>query len=430
MAATGYTKAGADAKFVSQTSRAKHAPALGAYFLEAEGAVGDGTTNDQPAMAATCTAAAAGRGKVYPDPSKTYGLGTHVTVPANTHIVGGAFKALASSTSRAFLIQNVSDVTLENVTVDLNKSATANGGANTNQQGVYVSNTTGTMARIRLDGVTVKNGHQRGIHVATSGAANAITDLTIDRCTVSDVSGNAVHISATGNADKTTPSTSRRIKVTRCTITNPGLVGVQVQGCSDVDISDNTLDGGGVATSHGIVLSTSGSTSHVTDFTITRNRVTGFATAARWGIVVSVDSKRFTIAGNIVRACTGGITVDPENGGAVGVRVQVDGAVTGNTVTASVGSTGSHGIHARLCEHLSISGNTSRGNAGAGVLIANAFGCAVTGNVLSGNGTYGVQVSGTDAGTGGHWVGPNALNGNTSGAASFTATPVANTIYA
>lgn len=421
------TLAEAGTSYVSRATRPQHAPALGVYFPEAEGAVGDGAANDQPAWNAALLAAA-GKGKVYGDPSKTYALGTHVTVPALSHIVGGNFRCLASSVSRAFLVQNVSDVVIEEVVIDLNKAATTNQANVNQQQGIYLSATTATMSRIRIERVTVKNGWQRGIHAAAT-SPHAFTDVTVDRCIVTDCGDNGIQLSAQGQADKT-PSLSRRIKVTDCTLRNHGNVGIQVTGMSFVDVVGNVVDGGGVSAQSGIVFSSSGTNSHVTDFVCSGNKVTGHTSALRWGIVASVDCTRFVITGNEVRGCTGGITVDPENGAALGVRVDVSAAVSGNVITGSVGSTASHGINARMCEHLAVSGNVSKGNAGSGIALSNAYACSIIANTCNANGVYGVAVQGTNAGTGGHHVGPNAAQGNTSGASSFSATPIANTVYA
>ena len=401
-----------DSGYVSRSSLA--------FNVADYGAVGDGVRDDTAAIAAALTAAA-GKGMVYLQSGKTYATSSQLTVPARSRIGGGGtIKALAAHTGRLLLVQDVSDVTIEDVTLDLNKAATTNGADVNNQQGIYLHATATTVARITIRDVTVKNGWQRGIH-AKAETGYTFTDVTVDRCTITDCGGNGVQLSALGQADKT-PSASRRIAVTRNILRSDGNVGIQVTGMSQVDVSHNVIDGGGIAAASGIVFSSSGTNSHVTDFTCTDNKVTGHTAASQWGIVASVDCTRFVIANNTVYACTGGITIDPENSGAPGVRVDCDAAVVGNAVR---GSTGSHGFNVRMCENVTITGNISSANTLAGIAISSALGVAVAGNTCNDNGTYGVAVYGTAAGSGGHAIGPNTALGNTTAARYSDGPPVA-----
>jgi parallel beta-helix repeat protein len=406
-----------------QITRTSHMPALGMYFPEAEGAAGNGTTDDATAIQAALDAAgAAGNGaRVIFAPGKTYALGSQITVPANVRIEGRAtLRMLASATSRAILVQNVSNVQIADLTIDLNKTATTNGGSTTNQQGIYVSVTNMDISSISIRDVKVINGWQRGIAAAAS-SGHAMTDLTIENCTVSEVGGVGIFVSANGNTDKVTASMSRRINVRGCTMTGSTGSGIQLYGVSSVDVSNNFLEGS-ASTGHGIVFSTSGSGVQVTDFTCTDNKISGYTTTSSWGIVVSNSCTRFTLTGNQIDSCAGGITIDVEDGSAPGVLVNAAAAVSANTVSRSQSS---HGINARVCSNLSISGNSSNNNALAGIAVTNAYGVIVSGNTCNGNSKYGIAIYGTDSGTGGHMIGPNVVRDNTSGELGNSNPPIA-----
>lgn len=419
-------------QFPPRVNPVQHAPALNMWFPEAEGAKADGTTDDAAAInAAIVKASAAGNGaRVVLAAGKTYAIGSRISAKANVRIEGAAtIKLLGSCTTQAILVQNVSAVRMSDFTIDLNRAdpttnptGTANGGATTNQQGILVSATTVPMFIIKISNVAVKNGWQRGIAAASANASFSISDLTVDDCTISTVGDVGIFVSCVGNTDRVTPSTSQRIKVRGNTITGDGKGGIQVIGCSYVDVLNNTLDGTGSA-GHGIAFSTSGATGQVTDFTCSGNKVKNYTGTGKWGILASNNCKRFTIASNPgVVGNTGGISIDPEDSANLGVIVDVAATVFANTVS---GSLNGHGINSRICKNLAISGNSSSGNNGSGIVVSNGYGCTVSSNTANGNAAYGVSIVGTNAGTGGHTVGPNATVDNVIGSVHTDATPVA-----
>lgn len=82
---------------IDRSTRTAHAPALGVFFPEAEGAVADGVTNDSAAIAAATTAAGT-TGSVAFRAGAVYGIGAQVAIAAGArwHGNGATLKAVAS----------------------------------------------------------------------------------------------------------------------------------------------------------------------------------------------------------------------------------------------------------------------------------------------------------------------------------------------
>lgn len=392
---------------------------------------------DQGAAIQACLDAANTRGGAIVELTEgvTYSITTALKPKSNTKIVGrGTLKAVGSLTTYLMLVQNVSNVSLNDFTIDMNKAdpttnpnGTTNQNSNATQQGIYVSQTSATVggSNIRINGVTVKNGWQRGIAVVASGS-NVLTDIFITDCVITNCSERGIYVTAKGNADLTTPSTSRRIRILRNTISGVGNVGIQVVGCSYVWVNDNVLDGAG-STSSGIVFSTTGSTSLVTDFECSGNKIIGYITtspATVWGIVVSVNCVRFSVADNVINGCAGGISCDVTDAANPDAVVNTNGVVSGNSVSGSIGN---HGININRCGNLSLVGNSFVGNANSiacGIAVSNSAYCTISGNTCNNNGRYGIAIYGTNAGTGGHTIGPNTLVGNGTAAFSSSNPPI------
>jgi len=81
---------------LNAASRTKHAPSIGEFYPEAEGAVGDGSTNTQPAFTNAITAAA-GKGAVDLIDGGSYALASLLSVPAGTYIRAKGGAALTSA---------------------------------------------------------------------------------------------------------------------------------------------------------------------------------------------------------------------------------------------------------------------------------------------------------------------------------------------
>lgn len=386
---------------------------------EDEGARGDGVTDD---LAAFITVTGFANAHITLEPGKTYRISNSLSLSSNTVIDGNGatIKLLASATGRAFLIQNKSNVTIRNLTIDMDKTETANGGTVNNQQGIYIN---GNVSHITLDNVTVINSWWRGI-AAVGSTGQVLSDITIQHCTVNNVGENGITISSQGNADLVSPSASRGFVIRDCTVTGTMSNGIQCWGVSDVTVKDNFLDGQNVATGHGIVFSTSGTTNYVTDFTCTGNKIRNFVATspqAKWAIAVSVNCKRFSVADNVINHCAGGITVDVEDSAAPNQQVNVIGTVKGNS---SCGATVNHGINTNCATHLTISGNTCQGNALDGIALSNSAYCTIGDNTCNDNGQYGIAIFGTNAGTGGHRVGVNIGHNCPSGVYNTPTCPI------
>jgi hypothetical protein len=377
--------------FVERASRVKHAPSLGLYFPEAEGAVGDGVTNDRAALNTTIATAGAAKGKVVLDGTKTYAFsGGDIVGAANVEIVGNGatLKALAAQTGRGLAFTNVGGWTVRDLTVDMNKAATTDGGTNTSQQGIY-GTATGGQSRIIIERVTVKNCWHRGIALVASGATGAFTNVTINQCLTDATNERGIHVEG-GTTVK-----SSDVHISRCLITNSLKAGIGVRSIKNVTVDNNTVVMSASATEAGIIYNpTSNPVLFGVAFSITRNRVTSGPTGI-WGIQVLVNSTDFVVSGNIVDACGGGIQLDPDDN--VGGELSVNGVVSNNRVTNSIST---HGIHCDLLNGLTIVGNLSRANKGDGIAVFNSDGVTVTGNNTLDNHANGISFRGTIGGSG------------------------------
>ena len=94
------TKSSLDVQSVNRTARAKHAPALGLYFPEAEGAVADGRTDDAAAINAADAAAVAGGGRLHVQ--GTHAIASTVTISSNAECLPSAtFNWIGTGTGTA-----------------------------------------------------------------------------------------------------------------------------------------------------------------------------------------------------------------------------------------------------------------------------------------------------------------------------------------
>lgn len=389
------------ASYMHRTTPSGHAPALGLYFPEVHGTVNPAGTNDTAAaiQGAIDAANAAGGGQVVLAPEKTYGLGAQVSVKSNVELRGGRLKMLATATSRGVLISGASNVKIRDVVIDMNRAATTNGNANTQQQGIYINTASAAMTDIVIDNVSVLNSHQRGIAVVVT-ATGSLKRLSILGCYVNNVGERGIFV------DGSTPTTDAHVDIERCKVSGVGNVGIAVQSVTGVNIRGCSVDVTG-STQHGILISGSGANNHVVAARITDNHVIG-APATKWGIICSVKSARVTISGNIVEGCGGGISIDPEDSAAVGVETTVNGTISGNSCRDSLDL---HGIYVRLSSNVAITGNVCATNYQSGIAVTTATRVAVAGNVCHANGTHGIGFHGGTAG-GFHTVGANVTHGN------------------
>lgn len=101
-------------------SRQSHAPGLNLWFPEAEGAVGDGQTDDSQAWL-NAAIAAGGKGTVQGVPGVTYGIGTQTNFPAGTAIAQASFKMVGAA--RAIGMRFAGLTVIDQVDFDFQQSA-------------------------------------------------------------------------------------------------------------------------------------------------------------------------------------------------------------------------------------------------------------------------------------------------------------------
>jgi len=213
--------AAATADTLSAVDRSKDAPALGLYFPEAHGAVGDGVTDDRAAIVAALDAAASGGGRV--DIQKVHAISAPIVLPPNVILSG--FGTLRATASMARML-DFGGKALTGVTLDANglvtsgivrvgtSSVAADGSrirgvrlqdSRVALQGIVVSGSTdvevdaslfvgcatavqvsGTNARIRVTGNQILEWSQRGIYVI-GDASNKSSDVLIARNRITDL---------------------------------------------------------------------------------------------------------------------------------------------------------------------------------------------------------------------------------------------------
>jgi parallel beta-helix repeat protein len=252
--------------------------------------------------------------------------------------------------------------------------------------------------------------------------ASSITGLTIKENTIANVQNDAIITVNTGGS-----------QLMGNVINTPGLRGINVittgADLTNVEISHNAMTGLGTSTNTMSGIEVGDTT---TDLRILSNRVSGGYDCIK--LTAGTDYPRLQVEGN---TCTG-----PGNHG-INVR-GTDILVSNNTVNAAtdrgitsndvitrgtlsgnvVRGSGGHGIvvAAPAANSITITGNTSTGNTGAGLFLQDATGGLIAGNILTNNGTYGLRlVPGSGTPTTNTSVVGNLFASNSTSAVEFTA---------
>ena len=385
------------------------------------GAKGDGVTDDAAGISSAVTVCnALGGGDVLvPASANPYMLGTNIVMKSNVRLVlAGNLKVLASCTKMAISATNTNNIAIVGLpgggVIDMNKAQTANRALTTDQQGIYAAYTNAVAySGLTVTGVTIKNCWMRGFSISSVAAGSSISNVLVENNTLTDCPDIAFYDICIGNSDKTTASPSQNHVIRNNTITFPtvaGITGILVGGQSYLYVKDNVLDGGGLATSHGICIGTTGTARHCTDFYVTRNMVRRFSAGAQWGICLTLNGTRFHVNDNQCVSNYGGITVDLEDGAAQNVEVNAAGIVKGNRCT---GSTGSHGINSRMLNNLTIANNRCTNGAAGGIYVSVETNVTVVGNTCMNNTSRGIGVFGSTGGF--HRISANHCRLNTGG---------------
>ncbi len=322
---------------VSRTARLKHAPAIGLYFPEAEGAVGDGTTDDTVALQAALTAATGAT--LHLARGVTFVTDT-VSVAANTRITGGGTLKFKTNTAAFALVAatNVSNVLIEGITFDGNVANQA-----VWSEFRHTLQIIGSSSHVTVRGCTFLNPIADGVYVVSS-AGNIPSDVDID--------GNSfIGTNVNRNGVTMTACTDSRVrgnyfyKMSKDTM--PGAIDLEPNAVGDtisnIVVAGNTFVGGGTPTLQKAVAINNNVGASCTGIVVANNVIRDkfkYAIAA-FGDAVSKAKTQVTITGNVIR---GSFTAS--GSAAIIASSSVEVVITGNDLDCttdygfkSVGST-------------------------------------------------------------------------------------------
>lgn len=380
---------------------------VGHLAPEWAGAVGDGTTNDQPAL---LRAASTGY-HVRLTPGRTYALGATLILASGTGVLAerdATLRVLAGVNNHAIRIADGADkVTISGVVIDGNK--TGNTGGN------CIATGGAGATNISITGCFVKDASAHGIHIAgttVSGinvVGNYATGCASAGITANDtvqqfkfdgnfcwsngthgvgIIGFAKHGSISGNiawdngvgdptADNITGYNASNEDISVIgNVTKGGLNnGIHVGG-TRISVIGNSTYG---AAKHGIAVWPDSGAGD--DITVSNNRAYGSGLCGFWllncndGIFSNNLARNNTEDGALIDNCT-------------------DIEIVGNTLRGN----GGDGIRMRnACAWLTMSGNGSRSNGGDGIDLADSTFCTLNGNTIRSNTGWGINRSAGEA---------------------------------
>jgi len=349
---TGASDAALRAAFVA---RGEHAPDLGLFFPEAEGAVGNGVTNDSAALQAAIDAAsAAGGGRVVGRAGAVYGLGSTIQAKSKVILDGIHFHDLLGN-------RNL-------VRVDGTQDATIAGCIFTG------TGTLGTAGRGAIYGLGTTTGPQRLKIVNNTFSGLGTCGIAMEGAVACVISGNSFRATAEHGIYLST-------------------------GCSDVIVANNTIQGQG----------TGGTTSPVDGIKLARaanihlrnNVIDGTdGTVTTDGILFEFDTKDCSAVGNVVRNCSG-----------VGIRVNAIGTGTAPATDIMildnvVQDCGGAAIRCFGGSSVRLVDNTVRASAAQSILVATGTtNVDIRDNVLVQSGGFNcIDLTVTGATLSGNWV--------------------------
>jgi len=340
----------------ARLSRARHAPAFGLFFPEAEGCAADGITDDTVNAQAAILAAAGAT--LHIQQGTTLLLNGPLAVLANTKITGGGtLKFKANTTAFALIAATAQDkVTVEGITFDGN---VANQTWNQSRHCLQVVGGT----NVTISGCVFKNIIGDGIYVTTSGGVSP-SNIDID--------GNAF-IGANTNRNGITVISALDSKIRGNYLYKmgrddmPGAIDLEPNATTDtisnVVISGNVIIGGGTpGTQHAVsVNNPAGST--CTNIVIANNAIR------------DVFKYAISVFGN----------------GADKTKTQV--AISDNTLDVQVSLAGSAAIIASSWCEVNISDNTINSTADIGIKsVGSSF--KISGNKIKNCVVYGIELNG------------------------------------
>ena len=342
-------------------------------------------------------------------------VGTDLLPAANTVLRGtgkdGTYiKAKSTHTGRGVHVLNTPNVTIEDLTIDMNKAATTDGGSVSGQQGIYfhASNSTGCPgARVRR--VRVQNSWYRGVEAKADTLTTHPLDATVDELESRDNGTNATGTGAYGiNLENLTHAYMRRGRIER-----NGGYGIRVANCLKAAVDDNFVDDH--QNNHGIVVNNA-----TLDMSVCRNRVFRSAHAGgtgqtQWGIVIGISAAKFVVADNLCDGNEGGMTIDVATTNPAEF-INTTGVVANNVLINCTRTNAA--LNVNRVDGLVISGNECAYSNQHGMSIT-ARHCSVVGNHVHHNQQRGVEFLESGTGCGPHFFGPNYLHDNNLGGGSW-----------
>jgi parallel beta helix pectate lyase-like protein len=391
------------------------------FDIRCYGAVGDGETDDLPAILAARDAVTSEGGGVLFFPRGTFVISDTVELGANTTArgVGAGSVILAKRGVAAFnllRVRNSDNVRVEDLVLDGNKPNTSPPSDSENENvgcGLFGQPVDEGQTGLSISNVIARHHYGSGIRIigpSNSGDPYCLNpnEVEVTGCRIADCGGRGVIITR-----------ATRARVAANVITSCTSAGIQLLVSRDAVIDGNMIEktqqkenthGG-----HGIAAA------HCFDYVIVNNVVNE---SWRWGIVAagglgafSQDhemSKRYVVANNVCRGNRdGGITIDPT---VASDRNTIQPSFATVAANVCVGNTG-HGIQATHAAYVSLRGNICDGNENAGIAIISSRHAVVADNVLTANGNYGIAFRTdpdvTEAGQ--HLLGGNVFDKNTGG---------------
>jgi parallel beta-helix repeat protein len=337
------------------------------------GAIGNGTTDDGPAIQNAANAAAAAFKKLYfPNTGSPYLIDTFLEVPSNGYWLGEAGAILNISltcslgptelggSNRAMFANNASVVEFENLIFESSSSGLSKLGVS-----IAFNNT----ASVRIKNCIFRN-FGDVTYYAQGLVMFGCSDVIIEGCTFSGNSGDGVAFA----------STCTTLKFTNNTCIQNGDCGVVITvACSNVIIANNICTD---SINCGIL------SDRCQNVTICGNVCTNNSYGIRISrYVATSDANQFvSVTGNTVN-----------NSGTAGISVELCTSPSSVVVTGnSVGGSGGAGINWSDACVGTIAGNTVCSTAGPSIAVVSYNAgyetgrLAITGNILT-NGTYGIQ---------------------------------------
>jgi len=324
------------------------------------GAVGDGVTNDAPAIQ---LALDTGKPVYLPKSTAEYYIQSTLNMNQNDMILFGEGEIMADSSMAAG--SNVILITgdrckIEGITIDQNNIATG--------RSIRITNAADTTIR----GVLAQNCQQAFIR-----ADGLVTNLFVYECRMKDTKGFGVWIEDPDAGSSGLIVSNCHFKFTTGSGFGDGVeVNAPTNGFSNVVVSDNYFEGFyGDSANAGVGVGFA----KVSNATISGNVVQNCESD---GIHVEDESKSVTIVGNTVfNVCQ---STTSSSGGIVIVTNSDDITVVGNTVRLTnqrpcFVSTSAAGDY---CERLTIADNTFEGGLQYSMTIESVKDCTITGNVL------------------------------------------------